>query len=457
MSKLKEQFSEFYVDKLKKSDLENNLIVLDTNYLLDILKLPVSEAQKYLKALKKVKKNIYIPYFVALEFNFNKIGVKIGTQISIDEYKSNLTSKLDEFGEEINKLEILRTDEFTAPLMDLKESFKKEFLELLEDKVSNYFSYDSVYTELITLIEDSVGEKKDQKWIEAVQEEGISRYEKEIPPGFNDKSKSDITQYDGIEYEKKYGDLLIWKEILEKCKDETKSKIIFVTNDGTSKKKHDILYSTHGRTIGPHIYLINEMKRESGKELHIINNIRFVKLTTDLSSEDLSKLQIAEDYFNKEYYNKLAYESHKIDNELEFQKIINKEVPYSYQKLYQPKNVDYDIRDQDRKLNKIRAKHSNLNEINFDISPKHRDFDIDYDLRVKHIKLNEIVHEKEVILDKISALPIRRYNDEGSIMFDEELSDLKNKYLELGNREEELKSSIIRHENPDFYSRYRKD
>lgn len=299
MSKLKNQFSEFYVDKLNEADLEDNLIVFDTNYLLDILKLPVGEARKYLDALEMVKDNIYIPYFVALEFNFNKIGVKTDTKIILENYKNNLTSKLDNFGEEITELKILKTDEFTAPLISLKEEFKKDFSALLEETINNFFSYNTIYADLIKLIENCIGDKKEQDWIDKVQKEGISRYEKEIPPGFNDKTKTDCTQYDDLEFEKKYGDLLIWKEIIEKAKETDKSKVIFVTNDGTSKKKNDILYSTHGRTIGPHIYLMNEMKRESKKELHIINNIRFVELTTGLSTEDLSKLQIAEEFFNR--------------------------------------------------------------------------------------------------------------------------------------------------------------
>lgn len=436
MSKLKDQFSEFYVDKLEKNDLENNLIILDTNYLLDILKLPVSEAQKYLKALRKVKKNIYIPYFVALEFNFNKIGVKIGTQISIDNYKKNLTSKLDEFGQEINKLEILSTEEFTTPLMDLKERFKEEFLKLLEDKVSNYFSYESVYAELIGLIEDSVGDKKDQVWIDTVQEEGATRYENEIPPGFNDKSKEEIIQYDDIEYEKKYGDLLIWKEILEKSKEEKKPKIIFVTNDGTSKKKNDILYSTHGRTIGPHIYLMNEMKRESGKELHIINNIRFVKLTTDLSSEDLSKLQRAEDYFNKEHSNKLVHDDQIIDNEQKLRRLMNENLLHSYLNSYTLNEIEHDVREKQRNLNEIRTKHRKLTDIDFDT----------YNKSAKRIKLSEITHEKEIIREKYNELASGDYSDDTSNL-NKTLSDLRKKYLELIKLEEEIKSSFITYED----------
>ena len=69
MANLKELFPEFYQSKLDMKDLSSeseNLLVLDTNYLLDIIQLPTTVSKKYIEALEKVKENIYIPYLVAL-------------------------------------------------------------------------------------------------------------------------------------------------------------------------------------------------------------------------------------------------------------------------------------------------------------------------------------------------------------------------------------------------------
>ncbi|WP_239701639.1 MULTISPECIES: PIN-like domain-containing protein [unclassified Mammaliicoccus] len=46
-----------------------------------------------------------------------------------------------------------------------------------------------------------------------------------------------------ITYQKKYGDLIIWKDIIKYAKKvDDKRKLIFVTNDGIAEHKNDFLY-----------------------------------------------------------------------------------------------------------------------------------------------------------------------------------------------------------------------
>ena len=49
MKKVIEMFPEFHQEKLETTDIkdENNLIVVDTNFLLQILELPIDIATKY--------------------------------------------------------------------------------------------------------------------------------------------------------------------------------------------------------------------------------------------------------------------------------------------------------------------------------------------------------------------------------------------------------------------------
>ena len=94
MGKMKDLFPEFYQDSLAVSDFaENdkpNLVIFDSNFLLDILRLPTEVAKKYLEAIDKVKGHIFVPYLVGVEFNFNKKKVKIETKESIELLKQNL-------------------------------------------------------------------------------------------------------------------------------------------------------------------------------------------------------------------------------------------------------------------------------------------------------------------------------------------------------------------------------
>lgn len=73
MASMEELFPEFYLEKLTSADFKNNnLVVLDTNILLDVLRLPNEVSLKYMEAIEKVQSNIFIPYIVGLEFNFKK-------------------------------------------------------------------------------------------------------------------------------------------------------------------------------------------------------------------------------------------------------------------------------------------------------------------------------------------------------------------------------------------------
>lgn len=51
------------------------------------------------------------------------------------------------------------------------------------------------------------------------------------------------------------------------------------------------MYKVDDLTVGPNIHLMNELYMESNKELHILNNLRFVQLVNDLSDVEMSKLK----------------------------------------------------------------------------------------------------------------------------------------------------------------------
>ena len=62
---------------------------------------------------------------------------------------------------------------------------------------------------------------------------------------------------------------------------------IFYAFDIAIKQKQDLFYKVKNLTVGPHIYLMNELQMEAQKELYILPNLRFVQLVTHLSEEQL--------------------------------------------------------------------------------------------------------------------------------------------------------------------------
>lgn len=148
--------------------------------------------------------------------------------------------------------------------------FQKDFLEKVNNFVQNEITdkEDKLYKEVLNIISKAIGEPYEQDWINSIQEEGALRFQKNLPPGFNDKNKSEVRYYNGLSYHQKFGDLIIWKDILNKSLDKSyNDKVIFITNDGESKNKNDLIYKTSNMKVGPNIFLMNELNLLSQKKI----------------------------------------------------------------------------------------------------------------------------------------------------------------------------------------------
>ncbi|MGY0683151.1 PIN-like domain-containing protein (plasmid) [Mammaliicoccus sciuri] len=319
MNNIKKLFPEFYQEELTQETFNKGqdfIIVLDTNYLLDILRKSTIVSEQYLEALKKVKNNIYIPYLVALEFNFNKKNVKNTKQRDIQNYKNGLISEIDSISAKIEEQKFFSEEEhktkFKDELMDEVDKFKGNLETLLNKKIEDMVTgvQEKQYDTLIKIIEDRIGEQYDQKWIDSIETEGESRFKDGIPPGYDDTKKDKGSKpkkfYNDITYQKKYGDLIIWKDIIKYAKKvDDKRKLIFVTNDGIAEHKNDFLYKKNGMTIGPHIHLMNEIKQEADKEFYLLNNVRFVQIVNNLTENLVQEIENEENYLKSIYTNKL--------------------------------------------------------------------------------------------------------------------------------------------------------
>lgn len=307
MNNLQTLFPEFYQDKLKSEDLKatkNNIIVFDTNYLLDILRYPTSIATKYLEALDKVSDNLYIPYLVALEFNFQKSNIKKRKKQQIEDYKNLINNSTANLIDNISKIELIKDtsdkENFTSSLIEKTTQFQTELKNAIDNKIKITITKEeqNIYEKLIKIISNKIGDKYPQEEIDAIEKEGKIRYSEGIPPGYNDSEKEnngeETRKYDNIKYQTQYGDLIIWKDIIKYSKKQKlATKVIFITNDGTSKKKNDLMYRVGSMTVGPHISLLNELRAESDKELYILSNLNFIKLVSELTDAEINNLKVS--------------------------------------------------------------------------------------------------------------------------------------------------------------------
>jgi hypothetical protein len=85
-----------------------------------------------------------------------------------------------------------------------------------------------------------------------------------IPPGFSDSQKPAPSRY---------GDFLIWKQIIDLAKAEKKS-VIFVTDDA----KDDWWFKVNNRTFGPRPELVQEFFQEAATQFYMYPSDRFMEI-----------------------------------------------------------------------------------------------------------------------------------------------------------------------------------
>ena len=126
---------------------------------------------------------------------------------------------------------------------------------------------------LTDLFDDRVGAKWTPEQLKALGREGEERYASKVPPVYMD-SRKDRGQHD------KFGDLIIWKDMMAKAKEE-KRPFIFISDDA----KEDWWWIHRGEKLGARPELRDEFKDVSGQSFHIYEFAQFLRIAADRHPE----------------------------------------------------------------------------------------------------------------------------------------------------------------------------
>ena len=247
---------------------KHGLIVIDTNALLDVYRLPPKMSEEFMSALDFFKDRLWIPHHVGLEFQRNRFNAVSGqqkkTNAAMQEAETYLKKlkllvqdlQLDQHGIDLNVDSVLanvsvETNKLVQAITQAKTN---------EPQIS---ATDTVRDRLGELFEGRIGPApKDRTELESLVKEADFRFENKIPPGFRDEKTKDQSTFihNGILYANKFGDLIIWRQIIAHLKETKMSHILVVTGD----KKEDWWWKdTQGRVFGPHQELVHELHRET--------------------------------------------------------------------------------------------------------------------------------------------------------------------------------------------------
>lgn len=281
---MKETFRGYYrPTKNEFSELwEDCLFVFDANVLLNIYRYSKKTRGILIDILDKISDRIWVPYQVALEYQQRRLEV-IGEQESAYEDIQEILDKNKKIIE--NELNAYAMHPFIK-IADILEKVNKNFTEIKNELNThkqnhpNMTDGDELRDTITQLFEGKVGPSYSPEKLGEIYKEGKKRYERHIPPGYEDKKK------DGV---REYGDLVLWFQIIEKA-ESTKKSIIFITDD----RKEDWWLKFKGKTIGPRPELINEIFSCSKVNFYMYQTEHFMEYAWKFLNEKIDKNAIDE-------------------------------------------------------------------------------------------------------------------------------------------------------------------
>jgi len=273
---------------------KNGLFVFDSNVLLDLYRLPESASNDLIGVLRdeELRQRIWIGFQVMLEFLSNRHEAisdqknKFNTVRSLlEEASGQYDEVFEKLSEELAKLKLkqrhslIDPDKFITPDKIAEgraviEDFIRE-LSVLESKQSDVNDRDQIKDVVIDIFSGKIGDGFARKELEEIYKAGEKRYEANIPPGFKDKSKQGSYLVQDREFVRKYGDLILWKEIIRKANTDQISSVVLVTGD----VKEDWWLEKRGKKLGPRKELLNEIYSEAGcvQNFYMYDTASFLK------------------------------------------------------------------------------------------------------------------------------------------------------------------------------------
>ncbi len=267
---MKAVFPGYYTPTQEEFDLlwTECLFIFDTNALLNLYRYNKESRELLFKVMDTIADRIWIPHQIALEYHkhmlieiYNQKNEYNSISDKVTKFVTSLKSELSELrhsninGERINEF-----------LEDFEQKIKTE-LKLQEESQPDL---DLIKKKINALFTEKIGPEYTQDELNEIYEDGVKRFENKIPPGYKDAKDKEgkITYNNGLEYKDMFGDLIYWRQILDKSTDELVKSVILITDD----KKNDWVLTIKGQKKGPHPELINEFRRESNNKLFYLYN-----------------------------------------------------------------------------------------------------------------------------------------------------------------------------------------
>lgn len=260
---MKNSFKEY--NPLTPEEIEelwkNSIFIFDTNILLNLYRYSEETSLKLIETIEALK-NIWIPYQVGLEFYRKRLIVISDQKKSFEEFEKKMNDIINTV-EDKNRNPFFSSD-LLSKLKLIREDIKKE-VDIKKEFYDKTLTKDILLERINKLFDNKVGKEPTSEELKTIYNEGEKRYKDNIPPGFKDNSKPGND---------KFGDLIIWKQIINKAKVDS-IDVIFISDD----RKEDWWLDHQGKTISPRPELLKEFNIETNKNCHFYKPFQFLEFS----------------------------------------------------------------------------------------------------------------------------------------------------------------------------------
>lgn len=287
---MKTVFSEYYPisKEVIKNTWDKGIFCYDANVLLNLYRYSNETRNKIFENMEYFIEKTIMPYQACYEYHNNRRGVEDSLLSSYDEIIKIIEQAVNtlESGDLAKYRKHCALDIDKDIIKPIKSTTTK-VVKKINDTKSNHSSFlnaSEIHERISLLFNGKISDKFSEDELKKIYTEGKSRYEKKIPPGFADYDNKKNKGENSL-----YGDLIIWKHLIEISRDK-ECDIIFVTDD----RKKDWWDIHHGQTKGALPELYREFKELTSHNILVYSVEDYMKYAPEHSEIAVPKKVINE-------------------------------------------------------------------------------------------------------------------------------------------------------------------
>jgi len=293
---MKSLYREFYTPSKEEFDKmwKENIFIFDSCVLLNLYEYSKQTTDDLLKIIEQLKDRVWLPHQVGIEFFKERLHIINRQRNAYTQLISALDGAFLVFESTYKKANLQQThrffnkDNILGKIKSRIESVKRN-IRKLENKHPNWTEKDEILDKITEFFNNSKhGLPFNKEDYEKICKEADKRFSEAIPPGYMDIKKDE----DDKTKKKKYGDYLIWTQIINYAKKENKG-IIFITDD--IKEDWWNLKDKSSKTIlSPRDELIKEIYEKSNVSFYMYQTNKFIKYATEIFNISIAEKTIKE-------------------------------------------------------------------------------------------------------------------------------------------------------------------